>query len=147
MGASGWDYYVRYQPDIATAFAQLQDEILESGDFLWREEWYGPRPTTRWQLSAIKDRDEFWEEGTHSILDMDRIIPAEDEDEEGAIRPLSTDEMEDNFGSTRPTESEFEDIYREFGEIVDVPRWSGRYAVLYEDDRPHQIAFFGISGD
>ena len=147
MGASGWDYYVRYQPDIETVFARLQDEILESGDFLWSEEWYGPKPTTRWQLMAIKDRQEFWEEGTHSILDMDRIIPADDDDEEGAVRPLTADEMQDNFGSTRPTEAEFEAIYREFGEIVDIPRWSGRYAVLYEDDQPHRIAFFGVSGD
>jgi hypothetical protein len=47
----------------------------------------------------------------------------------------------------QPTEEEFESVYREFGEIADIPRWSGRYAVLYENDQPHRIAFFGVSGD
>jgi hypothetical protein len=148
MGASGWDYRVRYQPDLETAFLQLQDQVLESGDFLWSEEYYGPRPTTRWQLSAIKDRDEFWEEGTHSILDMDRIVPADAGDEEGAIRPLSEAEEQEHFGGARPTEAEFDRVYQEFGPLIeDIPRWSGRCAILYEDSQARQIAFFGVSGD
>jgi hypothetical protein len=100
MGASGWDYRVPYQPDAEAAFTHLQDQVLESGEFLWREEYYGPRPTTRWQLAAIKDREEFWEEGTHSILDMDRIVAAHDEDHDGTLRPLTPDKVRSTLAPT-----------------------------------------------
>lgn len=145
MGASGWNYRVRYQPDLGAAFLQLQDQVLESGDFVWSEEYYGPRPTTRSQLSAIKDRDEFWAEGTHSILDMDRIVPAGASDEEGAIRPLSDAEVQEHFGSDRPTEAEFDRVYWPL--VEDIPRWSGRCAILYEDGQARRIVFWGESGD
>jgi hypothetical protein len=158
MGASGWDYLVPYQPDAEAAFRQLQEQVLESGEFLWREEYYGPRPTTRWQLAAVKDRVEFWEEGTHSILDMDRIVPADDEDHDGTVRPLAPDEVQHYFGTDRPTEADFDRAYRytpgtdilewsRHSLFADLRRWSGRYAILYDGSQPQQIIFFGCSGD
>jgi hypothetical protein len=158
VGASGWDYLVPYQPDAEAAFRQLQEQVLESGEFLWREEYYGPRPTTRWQLAAIKDRVEFWEEGTHSILDMDRIVPADDEDHDGTVRPLAPDEVQHYFGTDRPTEADFDRAYRytpgtdilewsRHSLFADLRRWSGRYTILYDGGQPQQIIFFGCSGD
>lgn len=37
MGASGWTYYIPYQPDIQKAFKELQAEIFQSGEYssLW----------------------------------------------------------------------------------------------------------------
>ncbi len=158
MGASGWDYRVPYQPDAEAAFTQLQEQVLESGDFLWQEEYYGPRPTTRWELAAVKDTEEFWEEGTHSILDMDRLIPADDEDNDGTVRPLTPDELRRYFGTDRPSEADFDRVYlctpgtdpvewarRDI--LTDLRGWSGRYTVLYDAGRPQQIIFFGFSGD
>jgi hypothetical protein len=158
MGASGWDYRVPYQPDAEAAFTHLQDQVLESGEFLWREEYYGPRPTTRWQLAAIKDREEFWEEGTHSILDMDRIVAADDEDHDGTLRPLTPDKVRQYFGTDRPTEADFDRVYlytpgtdmREWARRrlhADLRRWSGRFTILYDGGQPQQIIFFGFSGD
>lgn len=31
--------------------------------------------------------------------------------------------------------------------LSDVPRWSGRYVIIYRDEAPDQIAFWGVSGD
>lgn len=108
---------------------------------------YGaPRPTTREQLEAVKEGDEFWEEGTHTILDMGRLVPADADDHDGTIRPLSPEEVQRYLGSARPTQEGFYRVYRQFGPIVDdIARWSGRYTILC--DREHQIVFFGCSGD
>jgi len=158
MGASGWNYRVPYLPDAEAAFTQLQDQILQRGDFLWAEEYYGPRPTTRSQLAAAKDRGQFWEQGTHSILDMDSIIPADDQDHDGSVRPLTPDEVREYFGTDRPTEADFDRVYRytpgtdidewsSRGLLADLRRWSGRYTTLYDGSQPQQIIFFGESGD
>jgi hypothetical protein len=155
VGASGWDYCVPYQPDVDAAFVQLQDQVLASGDFLWDEELYGaPPPRTREELAAVKEGAAFWEEGTHTVLDMDRVVPAyadgddEDPDNVGAIRPMSAEEMREYLGTDRPTEQDFFDVYRQFGAIVDgISRWTGRYAILYDAGGEQQIVFFGVSGD
>jgi hypothetical protein len=155
VGASGWDYCVPYQPDVEAAFVQLQDQVLASGDFLWDEEHYGaPRPGTREDLAAVKEGSAFWEEGTHTVLDMDRVVPAymEDDDEDpdnvGAIRPMSADETREYLGADRPAEDDFFRVYRQFGAIVDgISRWTGRYTILYDAEGEQQIVFFGVSGD
>jgi hypothetical protein len=154
VGASGWDYCVPYQPDVEAAFVQLQDQVLASGDFLWDEELYGaPQPGTRGELAAVKEGEAFWDEGTHTVLDMDRVVPAYAKDDEnpdnvGAIRPMSTEETREYLGTDRPTEHDFFHVYRQFGEIVDgISRWTGRYAILFEAEGEQQIVFFGVSGD
>ena len=80
MGASGWSYFVEYQPDLQTAFEALQAKVFADGDYWWAVpgEWdktaadYPHRPRTREELF---NDDRVQESGTHSILDMDRVLP------------------------------------------------------------------------
>jgi hypothetical protein len=168
MGASGWMYIEPSQSSIAETFAALQARVLASGDFLWGDEYtlnnpdlragfleHGgslddlePRPDSLHRLAELKQHDHFWEEGTHSILDMDRIISPHDEDHDGTVRPLAEDEIVTYLGSDRPTAAEFEQAYAESTLSELTPRrWSGRCTPLYFDDVPAEVAFWGFSGD
>jgi hypothetical protein len=46
-----------------------------------------PPPTTRAELAALKEDQQFWDEGTHTILDMDQVVSSTEDDEldDGAI--------------------------------------------------------------
>ena len=147
MGASGWDYVVDLPEgvpaDPSAALVQLRERVLGESDFLWAD-WLGPRPTTLAELDAIRQTDEFWDEGTHSVLDVDRIIPS-GPDREAAVQELPADEAEEVFGTPTPTRAQFE------AAGVDLlpwgARWSGRYQLLHDGGRPTSIAFWGASGD
>jgi hypothetical protein len=152
MGASGWDYVVSYQPDLSAALNDLQDELLATGDFLWDERYWdgAPRPTTRAELEAVKESEEFWDEGTHTILDMDRVVPTlagNLMEDTGAIRPLSAQEVQESFGTDRPTPEDFYRAYEQDPRLTDILRWTGRAVVLFGAGQERQIAFFGVSGD
>jgi hypothetical protein len=76
------------------------------------------------------------------------VAAGDEEEDVGAIRPLSAEEVREYFGTDRPTEADFERVYRQFGAIDDdIDRWTGRCAVLYDGQNEQQIAFFGVSGD
>jgi hypothetical protein len=168
MGASGWMYIEPSQSSIAETFAALQARVLASGEFLWGDEYtlnnpdlrarfleHGgslddlePRPDSLHRLAELKQQDPFWEEGTHSILDMDRIISPDEEDHDGTVRPLTEDEIVTYLGSDRPTAAEFEQAYAESALSELTPRrWSGRCTPLFFDDVPAEVAFWGFSGD
>jgi hypothetical protein len=52
------------------------------------------------------------------------------------------------LGCDHPTAEEFEaacDRHDRLG--VTKFRWTGRYTVLYRDGEPHELAFWGMSGD
>ena len=119
MGASGWMYIEPSQSSIAETFAALQARVLASGEFLWGDEYtlnnpdlrarfreYGgsfddlePRPDSLHRLAELKQLDHFWEEGTHSILDMDHIISPNEQDHDGTVRPLTEDGIVTYLGS------------------------------------------------
>lgn len=146
MGASGWDYVVPYGSDVDQVLRDLQRRIFDEEDFYkgYNDEW---DVGSFEELLSCKDTDEFWEEGTHSILDIDRIIGTDELDSAGAVRELTTDEARSRLGTDRPTRPDFERVYDDLMVNTDFPRWSGRYVVLYEDGKPHEIAFWGYSGD
>jgi hypothetical protein len=148
MGASGWDYRVAFQPSVEAALLQLQEQTLASDDYLWTGE-DDERPRSLEHLANIKVDEEFWEEGTHSILDVDRIVAVGAEDQVGSVRPLSEAEVRGLLGSDRPSAADFERTYADgMGAIAGVGRiWSGRCTVLYAGDRPSEYAFWGASGD
>ena len=147
MGASGWDYVVDLPgegpADASTALIRLRGQVLREGDFLWAD-WLGPTPTTLEELDAVRDLDEFWEEGTHSVLDVDRVVGSDEADGEGTVRPLLPDEAADLFGTTTPTREQFAAAGVQW---TDVERWSGRCQTLYDGERPVAIGFWGVSGD
>lgn len=146
MGASGWDYVVPYQADITRALLDLQRQVFDDGEY-WKG--YGEKWATSSleELVALKETESFWAEGTHSILDIDRIIDPGALDEPGAIGALPGDEARDLLGSDRPSRQDYDRVLDDLLMDLDVPRWSGRYVILYEDGQPAEIAFWGCSGD
>jgi hypothetical protein len=146
VGASGWDYVAEYSGDPMAALQALREQVLASGDFLWDDEndYPAPRPSTLAELDEIRQDDDFWEVGTHSVLDVDRVVPS-GPDREATVQELPPDEARAAFGTTTPSRAQFEaaglDVLP-WGE-----RWSGRYQLLYDGGRPTHIAFWGASGD
>jgi hypothetical protein len=146
LGASGWDYVVEYPGDPAAALQALREQVLASGDYLWDDanDFPAPRPSTVAELDEIRQEDDFWEVGTHSVLDVDRIVPT-GPDREAAVQELAADEAQRAFGTSTPTRDQFEAVGLNalpWGE-----RWSGRYQLLYDGGRPTEIAFWGATGD
>jgi hypothetical protein len=161
MGASGWDYRVPYAGSVEAALFTVQEKVLASGDFLWPWEEFDPdedemvpRPTSMAELNAAKGQETFWDAGTHTILDVDRMV-AGDNDEIGGIRPLTEDELVKWFGSVAPSAADFERVpmylqrVHETGTLGDLTetRWTGRSMVLYRDGKPDEVVFWGYSGD
>jgi hypothetical protein len=79
VGASGWAYFVAYQPNFQAALDELRRHVLETGDYWWAAAGeYGKsaadfpnRPTTE---AELWEDEVVLESGTHSILDMSRIV-------------------------------------------------------------------------
>src|SRR5947207_1771442 len=69
MGASYWSYLVAHDDLVERAFVKLQADVFA------RREYHGDRPGRPFE--SIEDLVEFQaEEGTHSILDMVRVVDA-----------------------------------------------------------------------
>jgi hypothetical protein len=152
VGASGWDYFVPYTTDMAGALRDLQRDVFAADEFFWYDDddpYPAPKPTTLEELDAIKQMEEFWDVGTHSILDLDRVIGPGDEDHDGTLRLMAPAEAERVFGSPMPTRAQFEAAYQ--GGMGDVPfarKWGGLYLVLADENgQPAEIAIWGYSGD
>ncbi|MGW5419953.1 hypothetical protein [Streptomyces sp. NPDC003943] len=149
MGASGWDYSVPYQEDLVGAFQALRRKVFEERDYYW-----GPGAEVDWlpageRLPWPETEEELWEhelvqeEGTHSILDIFKVIGPDEEPDHGTVKQVTEEEALSVLGRRRLTRA---DVPR-FGEF-DQWRWYGRCAVLHDDHgRPEEIYFWGFSGD
>jgi hypothetical protein len=149
MGASSWDYIVPFQDDIIEAMLELQRQVFAAGKF-WKGYSNEFDTGSLEELLSMKDTQHFWEWGTHSILDMDRLIYPDEPDEEdtdGAITMFPDDETLRYLGSDRPSRQDFDRARDDLMMNADLPRWHGRYVILYDDGKPAEIAFFGYSGD
>ena len=82
------------------------------------------------------------EEGTHSILDIERIAKRR---EFGAAVPLSAARMRRLFGTTEPTHAQAERAAEQLQDELD--RWQAWCVTVYRDGTPHEYAFIGVSGD
>jgi hypothetical protein len=147
LGASEWSHRVRYRVDLDEALGELQLDVLATGTFLWDEAAYGARPLSMAALAQIKLDEAFWAEGTHSVLDMDRVIASDDEDLPGTVRPLSATAVLDQFGCVHPTPDDFERAHQHRGALAYAKTWSGLCTVLYKREKPIELAFWGRSGD
>jgi hypothetical protein len=63
--------------------------------------------------------------------------------DDGIIVGLSPGETRDLLGSDTPDQADFLRNHT----CGHVDRWTGRRAVLYQDGKPHEFAFWGIFGD
>ncbi|MEV0071927.1 MULTISPECIES: hypothetical protein [unclassified Amycolatopsis] len=156
MGASGWDYRAPYAGSVEATHLAVQELLLASGEFLWPWEDINPeyvdemvpRPSSLADLEAAKDAEEFWDAGTHTILDTHEITEA---DGVGTVRPLSSAELNGVFGTDRPSAADFEGVRRPgpSGPLADLmgDRWTGRSLVIYKNGAPDEVYFWGYSGD
>jgi hypothetical protein len=152
MGASHWEYYVPFQPDLDAALQALKARALANGEYWWLfDEWYDgspdlrlPRPKTLAEYdAALEVNENLQSEGTHSILDMERVIGPGEDAEPGTVEPVSPDEARDLTGRERLTRADVPVIQ----DLAD-ERWFGRCAVLHDEcGEPSEIYFWGFSGD
>lgn len=146
MGASSWQYFVPYDLDLKAVLEALRRREFEQQKYYFLpgdEGW----PSTMAQLFADENVQE---EGTHSILDIFRIISPEDEDGYGTLRPLRPEEVVRHFGSATPDRAAFDrahDNTARGGLLLSGRRWSGYCTPLYNDGVPVQIVIWGYSGD
>jgi hypothetical protein len=160
VGASGWDYRAPYAGSVEATLIAVQEQVLMSGDYIWPwddidpgyldEDEVVPRPSSLAGLAAAKEIREFWDEGTHTILDIDRVIAA-GSGQVGAIVPLSAAELTRVFSTQQPSAADFDRVYQPgpggpLGELCG-ERWTGRSMVIYKDGAPEEVYFWGFSGD
>src|SRR4051794_28802792 len=106
---SGWLYRAAYKERPEEVLAELQECEFADDEFYWTDNV--PQPASLDALVKFKESQRFWEFGTASILDMDRLVEAGEEGEEdhdGAIRLLTNAEVRQYLGSDRPTAPDFE---------------------------------------
>jgi hypothetical protein len=157
VGASGWEYVVRYQQDLGAALDALRRQEFAGDDWV-KPDYYGdvfdlPEPGS---VDDLTEQEQYWEfmgtSGTHSIIDMHSVVPAgfpEDEEQFGTIRLLSDAEYLGLFGVARPGRAEYASLAgsMRLHDYVTDGRWTGRAAVLWDAGAPAEIVFWGYSGD
>ncbi|MFB7332393.1 hypothetical protein FNH09_41480 [Streptomyces adustus] len=156
MGASGWDYVTEYDGDAAAALEALHARVFQ--------EEYGDGSEYRSLEELWEDEEFMGEEGTHTILDIDRVVAVDTPPTESSfsdystLRPLALDRVVHHFGTDRPTVEQYERLVAAgtaasheeherslLGECR--MRWTGYYVVLHTDDKPSHLGIFGFSGD
>jgi hypothetical protein len=147
MGGEPWFYFVPYQADINGALQALRRREFQAGrynpvtplpEFPVDAQAPGPGAQHASIEEAIEDADA---DGTRSILDMERIA---DEPDFGAVTPLSDEDLDDLFGTSKPTREMIESNDDLFEALE---RGQGVYIVAYRDGKPSEIFFAGYSFD
>ncbi|MFC0843715.1 hypothetical protein ACFH04_08275 [Streptomyces noboritoensis] len=157
MGASGWDYVTRYDGDAEAALAALQDRVFQ--------EEYGDHAHYRSLKDLYEDEEFMGTEGTHTILDIDRVVASDDPPTQsgtadyGTLRPLALSRVAHHFGTDRPSVEQYDKLVTAAHEATSHEehqqsllgecqmRWTGYYIVLYTGDSPTHLGIFGSSGD
>jgi hypothetical protein len=165
MTSTAWGYLVPYQEDIQLALSTIQQEVFQRGEFfteLGDLLAFLKSEQTQYasleKIEQIKARINVLEQepipvtipaliqksgevGTHSIIDMQGIS---NEPKENHISPLTDGEIEEYFGHKQPTLSMLEQNNNNILNLCE--QWQGRYLLVYENERPVDIFFIGISG-
>ncbi|MFE1957540.1 hypothetical protein [Streptomyces sp. NPDC059479] len=128
-----------YQEDLETAFVELRRKVFEERDYYWVHKG-DPWPESFEELWA----DEIVQEaGTHSILDIFRIIGPDDDPDDNTLEPVTEDEALRVLGTAKLTRAHVPEF-----EAFAYARWQGRCAVLHDElGEPREIYFWGASGD
>jgi hypothetical protein len=168
MGASGWEYFVPYQPDINGALQKLREDVFRQGRYykrpsianeetdettlytlppevaeIVREELAYlkslPEPTTPDELLQYN-----YDSGTHSIIDLISVTTTP---EFGTASPLTPQQLDALLGTDKPTRAMIDPDHI----LTNIHNWRGRgeglYIIVYQDDQPSEIFFTGFSGD
>lgn len=132
MGAEPYDYFVAYEDDAQAALDKLRAKVFASGEYNGAE--FGP-------ASPEEALEMCEEEGTASILDIERVTSTPDF---CCAAPFSSDELEDYFGTDKPSREDLEsgDMFWD-----DLERGQARYVPVYEGEQPKELYFVGYSFD
>lgn len=173
MGASTWNYFVPYYPDISVAFQRLRQQVFEA----FKQEQLArvkARPTTELeeiyqdiqrarkelQLPLYASREAWLREmeeekledlttdtdsGFHSILDVDHVAARP---EAFAISPVSEQTLLELLGTLYPDHPMVEAVAARYRFDLALPgKWKGEYFIVYKDQRPDEWYIYGASGD
>ena len=127
MGASGWSYFVPFEPDPTAALTKLKAKVRKSG------EYYRGAP----------------EDGTHSILDIRAVHPqpvgATEELRFGTVALLPDGELVRLLGTAQPDMATVAAHIHELQALR--RRWTGTVVPVYDGGAPCELFFTGFSGD
>jgi hypothetical protein len=84
------------------------------------------------------------EDGTHSILDIQHTSSNPDF---GAAWPAPVEAVQRVFGSDRPSRAQVKTHAGKISEELELERWQAVYVLVYDQGRPSEIYFEGVSGD
>jgi hypothetical protein len=147
VGGHPWFYFVAYQKDINKALQELKVREFRAGrynpvirflTFPMGDD--SPSPGAK-HASIQKALEASREDGTRSILDMDRVDTKPDD---FVVVPLSPDRLMELYGTHRPAR---EAIEADMDFFDDIERGQGIYIVVYKDHLPSEILFAGYSFD
>jgi hypothetical protein len=147
MGVHPYWYVTKYTPDPETALNELRQREFRAGRYnpvMWMPPFpVGPNsPAPGPRHATIEDALEAAaEEGTRSILDLDRVA---DEPDFGAATPLDDELLEELYGTARPTRAQ---VLGNMEFLEEVERGQGVVITLYKDGRPDEYLFAGYSYD
>jgi hypothetical protein len=166
MGASGWRYFTPYQENLETVLQQLRQKVFESGQYGHispiSSEMLSTYPQLRKITEQLKELDKqrlaefgpietiddlleaFGEDGTHTIIDIERISPKPDF---GVAYPAPNDIIEKIYGAPKPTHHDIESKFGVLLEALNIERWQAAYVIVYDQGVPKEIYFEGCSGD
>lgn len=147
MGAVPYCYIVNYDPDIGAALQALRRREFEAGR-------YNPviafpfahsgaeKPSPGAKHASIEDAmDEAAEDGTRSILDIHRVGETPDF---FTASPSPAATLHALYGTDKPSRAMVLDNMS-FSDSIE--RLQCTYIVLWEDNAPREILFYGLSAD
>jgi hypothetical protein len=147
MGAEPYWYFVKYQPNIEKALANLRQREFRAGRYspVLKELKFPPGPNSL--APGAKHRtirqacEEAGEQGTRSILDITAIGT---EPSCSVAVPLDPDTVVEIFGTDQPDREMLENTpilweYMERGQAI--------YTYAYKKGKPTEIMFAGYSFD
>jgi hypothetical protein len=137
-------------PDVFGGLWELEELGLRRRLLLWAvESMFTTLEMVRWAFRGFRrprtiDEALEWggEDGTHSILDVERTSMYR---QPGTAIPLSEPRLREIFGTTEPTREQVEERAGEVACLL--RRGEAVYFPVYEDGQPRQLAFLGCTGD
>jgi hypothetical protein len=147
MGAHPYFYSVKYDPDIEAALQDLRQREFEAGRYNPVQPFpqFPIHPNSAapgaQHVSIDEAREDAEEDGTRSILDIERVA---EEPDFMVAAPLPDEELAQYFGTTQPT-GEMVSGNHEFLEAVE--RGHCIYFTVFKDGHPDELVFAGYSFD
>jgi hypothetical protein len=149
VGGHFYYYFVPHQEDTNSALQALRKQEFEAGRYNpaipfpfddWPSQRLGVAQGAK-HASIEEALEDSEGDGTRSILDMERVGSRPGF---GVVVQLSSDKLIELYETTKPTHIMIKENMDFFEEIE---RGQGIYIVVYEDDRPSELFFAGISYD